>query len=74
MMPRIDANPGHEAYFYCFDERDPDGICVYQQYSNKKASDEFLKTEGYGTYLENVEPLLLGPPELIFVTPVWSKG
>ncbi len=34
MAPAIAANPGHLAYFYCFDNSDPDAICAFQQYSS----------------------------------------
>jgi len=33
MAPAIAANPGHIAYFYCFDNSDPDAICAFQQYA-----------------------------------------
>ena len=30
MQPNITSNPAHEAYFYCFDNNDPDSICAFQ--------------------------------------------
>ena len=30
VRPRVEANPDHEAYYFCFDEADPDVICVFQ--------------------------------------------
>ncbi|MGO1914139.1 MAG: putative quinol monooxygenase, partial [Halomonadaceae bacterium] len=74
MAPAISANPGHTAYFYCFDNADPDSIYAFQQYASVEASQEFLKTDGYAAYLKDVEPLLLGPPQVMALTPVWSKG
>jgi quinol monooxygenase YgiN len=44
MAPAIAANPGHVAYFYCFDNGDPDSIYAFQQYSSLEASQEFLQT------------------------------
>jgi hypothetical protein len=38
LPPRIEANPAHEAYFYCFDDDDPDLIRVFRQYSDAAAS------------------------------------
>lgn len=74
MAPAISSNPGHTAYFYCFDNADPDSIYAFQQYESVDASQAFLKTDSYAAYLEEVEPLLSGPPQVTALTPVWSKG
>ena len=74
MAPAISANPGHTAYFYCFDNADPDSICAFQQYTSVEASQAFLKTASYLAYLQEVEPLLSGPPQVTALTPVWSKS
>ena len=73
MAPAIATNPGHTAYYYCFDNSDPDSIYAFQQYTNAEASQEFLKTDSYAAYLKEVEPLLAGPPQVTSLTPVWSK-
>ena len=74
MRPNIASNPGHEAYFYCFYNSDPDSICAFQQYADLESSQDFLKTESYAAYLRAVEPLLAGAPEVTSITPVWIKG
>ena len=74
MAPAISDNPGHSVYFYCFDNADPDVICAFQHYESVEASQAFLKTASYAAYLEAVEPLLSGPPEVTSLTPVWVKG
>jgi quinol monooxygenase YgiN len=51
MAPAIAANPSHTAYFYCFDNSDPDSICAFQQYTSAEASQDFLKTDSYAAYL-----------------------
>ena len=73
MAPAVSANPGHTAYFYCFDNTDPDVISAFQVYESAAASQAFLKTESYLAYLKEVEPLLAGPPQVTSLTPVWSK-
>ncbi len=73
MAPAIAANPGHEAYFYCFDTADPDVICAFQQYSGPDAARVFLETPAYRDYQDEVERLLLGPPEVTSLEPVWIK-
>lgn len=73
MAPAISANPGHIAYFYCFDNADADSIFAFQVYPSAEASQEFLKTDSYAAYLKDVEPLLAVPPQVTALTPVWSK-
>ena len=64
MAPAISANPGHTAYFYCFDNTDPDSIFAFQQYVSIEASQEFLQTSSYAADLKEVEPLLAGPAQV----------
>lgn len=71
MAPAIAANAGHTAYFYCFDNNDQDSIYAFQQYASAEASQEFLKTGSYIAYLQDVEPLLSGPPQITALTAVW---
>ena len=73
MAPAITANPGHTAYFYCFDNTEPDSIWAFQQYVSIEASQEFVHTRSYAAYLKEVEPLLAGPPQVTALTPMWSK-
>jgi quinol monooxygenase YgiN len=74
MAPAIAANSGHTAYFYYFDNADPDSICAFQEYASVEASNDFLRTNSYATYLKDVESFLAGPPEVTALTPVWSKA
>jgi quinol monooxygenase YgiN len=73
MAPAIASNPGHTAYFYCFDNTDPDSIYAFQQYSSVEASQDFLQKSSYVAYLKDVEPLLAGAPQVTALTPMWSK-
>lgn len=73
MAPAINDNPGHVAYVYSFDNSDPDAITAFQVYADEQASQDFLQTPAYVAYLEEVEPLLVGPPQVTALAPVWSK-
>lgn len=73
MEPAISANPGHQAYFYCFGS-DPDVICAFQVYASAEAAAEFLKSPQYAAYNEEVMPLLLGEPSVTALDVQWSKG
>lgn len=64
MAKAILANPGHTAYYYCFDNADPDVINAFQVYESAEASRDFLETDSYTAYQKDVEPLLSGPPHL----------
>lgn len=74
MQPQIDQNEAHEAYYYCYNDSDPDSICVYQQYSDRESSRDFLENPHYTSYLEEVEPLLATEPNIAEATLVWSKN
>ncbi len=55
LKPRVVANHAHEAYFYCYDDNDPDTICVFQQYVDRASSQEFLEAphiaDGRNTFI-----------------------
>lgn len=74
LAPAIAGNPGHVAYFYCFDETDPDAITAFQVYEDAAASQAFLQTAAYAAYVAEVEPLLTGPPSVSVHRPVWAKS
>lgn len=74
MAPAVSTNTDHVAYWYCLDDVDPDGITAFQVYENAAAAKAFLATEQYTAYVDDVDPLLTGPPEVTALTPVWTKG
>lgn len=74
MAPAVAVNDGHLAYFYCFDNADPDAISAFQVYDSAESSQQFLETDAYRAYLRDVEPLLSGPPQVTALTPVWNKA
>lgn len=74
MAPAVQANDGHDAYFYCVDPAAPDVVCAFQLYRDAAASAAFLTTAAYRDYEDEVTPLLLGPPDVKQLVPVWSKA
>jgi quinol monooxygenase YgiN len=74
VKPHVAANPAHEFYFFCYDDNEPDTIRVYQQYTDRASSEEFMKGSWYRDYLDEVASLLSNPPEIRAATPVWTKG
>lgn len=73
MAPAISSNPGHLAYYYCFDNNDPDAVVAFQVYDSVESSQAFLQTDAYAAYLAEVEPLLTGPPQVTALSPVFVK-
>lgn len=61
MAPAVQANDGHDAYFYCVDPAVPDVVCAFQVYRDAAASAAFLTTNAYRDYEHEVTPFLLGP-------------
>jgi len=74
LQRNIAADAAHEAYFYCYDDSDPDTIRVFQQYADRASSQEFLAAPWYAAYVSEVTPLLAGQPEIRAATPVWAKS
>jgi quinol monooxygenase YgiN len=74
LKSNISGNRAHEAYFYCYDDKDPDVICAFQQYTDRVSLQDFVKTPWYAAYIEEMAPLIAGEPEIRAVTPVWAKS
>lgn len=74
IQPRVAENPGHEAYYFCFDQTDPDVISVFQLYTSEEAMKEFLGGEWYPQYLAEVGEAVAEPPQISPASLVWSKG
>ena len=73
-MPAVvSANPGHLAYWYCFDRTDPQVIRAFQVYRDEAAAKAFLEEEAYAGYVAAVEHMLEGPPEVTMADVIWSK-
>ena len=73
VKPRAAANPGHEAYYFCFDNTDPDVVCVFQLYSSPEAVQAFLGGAWYPDYLKEVGEYVAVPPQITPAKLVWAK-
>lgn len=69
----VAANAGHMAYFYCYDDGDPDTICVFQLYADRDGPKEFVNQPWYAAYEAEVAPLLSGQSDFRSATPYWLK-
>ncbi|MBA3712690.1 MAG: antibiotic biosynthesis monooxygenase [Pyrinomonadaceae bacterium] len=74
VKPRVEANPAHEAYFFCYDDNDPDVICVFQLYTDMASMQDFLRGAWYADYLSEVSQFIEAQPQIAPATLVWAKG
>jgi quinol monooxygenase YgiN len=70
---RAAANPGHEAYYFCYDSKDADVICVFQLYTDTAAMESFLEGAWYPEYLAEVGQFVAVPPEITPANLIWAK-
>lgn len=73
MAPAVQDNTSHLAYFYTFDNSDPDCICAFQQYESEATAKQFLQLASYQSYLAETKDLLDCEPEIRYLTPRWVK-
>ena len=74
MAPAIQGNPGHLAYFYNFDNNNPDSICAFQLYESDQAASDFLQHPSYQAYLIESRDLLEHDPRIMSLSPQWAKA
>ena len=74
VKPRVEANLDHEAYYFCYDDTDPDVICVFQLLSNKEAIDAFMAGAWYPEYLSEVSKFVAKAPQITPASAEWIKG
>lgn len=72
MPDAINNNPGHEHYFYCLDEAEPDTLRVFQLYRDETAASAFLNHPSYLAYKAASEHLI-ERTDLSRAEPVWFK-
>ncbi len=73
LAPSIQARQVHDAYFYCYDDSDPDTIRVFQRYAVGADPQAFMQGPAYDAYLAAVTPLLAHPPVIHAATVAWAK-
>jgi quinol monooxygenase YgiN len=62
------------AYFYCYDDNDPDVIVAFQLCTDRAGVDDFVKQLWFRDYEAETAALLAERSEYRAVTPVWTKG
>jgi quinol monooxygenase YgiN len=62
------------AYYYCYDDNDPDAIVVFQLHADPDSGKDFVKQPWFADYERETAALLAGPSEFRMATPRWVKG
>lgn len=62
------------AYYYCYDDGDPDTIVVFQLHAGRDGGDEFTRQPWFADYERETAALLAGPSEFRTASPQWIKG
>lgn len=70
----IEAADVQLAYFYCYDDSDPDTIVAFQLCTGQAGVEDFTRQPWFHDYQRETAALLAGPSEYRSVTPIWSKG
>lgn len=74
LRDRAGANPALEAYYYCYDNDDPDVVHLFEVYRDAAAQAADGGGEAFATFMAEAGALLDGPPEFHQTTPMWIKG
>ena len=70
----VAGSGGQPAYYYCYDDNDPDAIVVFQVHADPASGQDFVKQPWYADYERETAALLAGPSEFRAATPQWMKG
>ena len=70
----VAASKGQLAYYYCYDDNDPDAVVVFQLAADQASGQEFAKQPWFAAYERETVALVAGPSEFRTATPQWVKG
>ncbi len=73
LKERAFENVDQKTYYFCFDDQNPDVICMFEHYSNPESLHKNASKDWFKKYMMEVMPFLDGEPEVNITTPVWIK-
>jgi len=74
IKPNATINPGHLAYYFCYDSDCPDGITAFQIFASIESKEQFLKSDWYPEYLQKVSDYIVEPPHITTAEVLWNKN
>jgi quinol monooxygenase YgiN len=63
-----------EVFVWCADEIDADTFYIFEIYGDRSVQQVNAQDPAYLAYLQEAQPLLANPPEILKATPVWVKN
>lgn len=70
----VAGSTGQLAYYYCYDDRDPDTVVVFQLAADPASGRDFVTQPWFADYERETAALLAAPSEFRAATPEWVKG
>ncbi len=74
LLPRVQDTDALEMFVWCADESDADTFYIFEIYGDRSIQQVNAKDPAYLAYLQEAQPLLATPPEIMKATPVWIKN
>jgi len=71
---RVQATDTLEVFVWCADEIDADIFYIFEIYKDRSVQQVNAQDPAYLAYLQEAQPLLANPPEVLEATPVWVKN
>lgn len=70
----VAGNDHQPAYFYCYDDNDPNSVVVFQLHAGEESGSAFEQQPWYEDYERETAALLAGPSEFRSASPQWIKS
>lgn len=74
IQSNVRLNPGHVAYYFCYDSDNSDGITAFQIFTSLESKEQFLKSQWYPEYLKKVSEFISQPPQITTAEVLWDKN
>lgn len=74
LAARVQDTDALEVFVWCADEIDADIFYIFEIYGDRSEQAVNAQDPAYLAYLQEAQPLLANPPEIMKATPVWGKN
>jgi quinol monooxygenase YgiN len=73
LASRVEDTDALEVFVWCADEMDANTFYIFEIYGDRTVQQANAEDPAYFAYLQEAQPLLASPPEVVTATPVWTK-
>ena len=74
LASRVQGTDALEVFVWCADKTDADTFYIFEIYADRTVQQVNAQDPAYLAYLQEAQPLLANPPEIMTATPVWVKN